>query len=71
MTIHITAEISSACQAYLNTVVDWDFGGTPIFRKDTHPFSQFPSSDLLSFAAGYQAARNSKTLASSVETTAS
>lgn len=59
MTIHITPEIETAYQEYVNTAVDWDFLGTPIFRKDTYPFKQSPGSELLSFAAGYQSAKRS------------
>lgn len=58
MTIHITDEITAAYRAYLDEQVDADFLGSPILRRYTYPYRGDENSGLLSFAAGFQAARN-------------
>lgn len=68
MTIHITEEAVSAYKAYLDTPIDFDIRGTPIYRRNTYPFLGSENAELISFSAGYQAARQASTTALNNET---
>ena len=55
MTVSITPEIEKAFENYLGEPVDFDFGGSPILRRNTYPYNTEFSTGIVSFAAGYQA----------------
>jgi hypothetical protein len=57
MTLNITAEIIKEYEVYLNEAEDYDVHGGPILRRHCYPHNVANDTGLVTFAAGFQAAR--------------